>query len=402
MTTSKTQRLRATVSLLAMSAALAALAPAASASPGAHGPNGEHLDGPVAVKVDGLARLPDGSVQVPVPAQRRMGVRTRFIPLGDAAGAVQLPGRVVMDPNAGGRVQTVQGGRVEPGPQGLPEAGRAVRRGEVLAYVRYHGDPYAHANQAAALSELSANRRLAEQRVQRLRSLEGSVPRKDIEAAEAELASLQAREKAVGGSLTTAEALVAPVDGVIASAAVVAGQVVEPRDVLYEIVDPRRVMVEALTADATLADRITGAQLREVPGLTLKLSGAGRSLRDGLLPLTFRADLAAARPAGKVGKIGKDGATPTTPTVLPLAVGQTLSVIVTTDTRLKGYVLPAQAIVRNPANEPIVWIKSGPERYIPQPVQYQALDSTTVVVTQGLGEANRVVVRGAPLIAQIR
>ena len=400
MTTSKTQRgLRATVSLLAMSAAMAALAPPASASPGAHGPNGEHLDGPVAVKVDGLARLPDGSVQVPVPAQRRMGVQTRFVPLGDAAGAVLLPGRVVMDPNAGGRVQTVQGGRVEPGPQGLPEAGRAVRRGEVLAYVRYHGDPYAHANQAAALSELRANRRLAEQRVQRLRSLEGSVPRKDIETAEAELASLQAREKAVGGSLTTAEALVAPVDGVIASAAVVAGQVVEPRDVLYEIVDPRRVMVEALTADATLAERITGAQLREVPGLTLKLSGAGRSLRDGLLPLTFRADLAAARPADKVGK---GGATPMTPATLPLAVGQTLSVIVTTDTKLKGYVLPAQAIVRNPANEPIVWIKSGPERYIPQPVQYQALDSTTVVVTQGLGEANRVVVRGAPLIAQIR
>lgn len=70
--------------------------------------------------------------------------------------------------------------------------------------------------------------------------------------------------------------------------------------------------------------------------------------------------------------------------------------------RTKGYVLPAQAVVRNSANEPIIWIKSGAERYIPQPVQFRALDAATVVVTQGLGEDNRVVVQGASLIAQIR
>ena len=45
---------------------------------------------------------------------------------------------------------------------------------------------------------------------------------------------------------------------------------------------------------------------------------------------------------------------------------------------------------------------SGAERFIPQPVQYRALDAATVVVTQGLGADNRVVVQGAPLIAQIR
>jgi cobalt-zinc-cadmium efflux system membrane fusion protein len=371
--------------LLALSLAL--IGSPALAAPGAHGPNGEHLDGPTSVTVDGLARLPDGSVQVPVPAQRRMGVETRFVPLTDAAGAQLLAGRVIMDPNAGGRVQTVQGGRVEAGPKGLPEAGRKVRRGEVLAYVRYHGDAYAQANQAAALSELQANRGLAAQRVQRLKALEGSVPRKEIEAAEAELASLKARERAVGASVSAPEALIAPVDGVIASANVVAGQVVEPRDVLFEIVDPRRMLVEATTADPTLAAHITGAQLREVPGLTLRLTGVGHALRDGVLPLTFRAEL----PKG-----AKEGQ------ALPLAVGQTLNVIASTDTGLKGYVVPAQAVVRNTSNEPIVWIKSGPERYIPQPVQYRPLDSTRVVVTHGLGDANRVVVQGASLIAQIR
>ena len=53
-----------------------AFAASAQAAPGAHGPNGEHLDAPVSVRPSGLMRLPDGSVNVPVQAQRRLGVRT--------------------------------------------------------------------------------------------------------------------------------------------------------------------------------------------------------------------------------------------------------------------------------------------------------------------------------------
>ena len=70
--------------------------------------------------------------------------------------------------------------------------------------------------------------------------------------------------------------------------------------------------------------------------------------------------------------------------------------------RTRGYVLPNESVVRNAANEPIVWIKSGAERFIAQPVRLQALDASTVVITQGLGADNRVVVQGAALIAQIR
>ena len=87
---------------------------------------------------------------------------------------------------------------------------------------------------------------------------------------------------------------------------------------------------------------------------------------------------------------------------LPLAIGQPVTVVAQSKERIKGVVLPAQAVVRNPSNEPIVWIKSGAERFIPQPVQFRPLDASTVVVTQGLSADNRVVVQGAPLIAQIR
>jgi hypothetical protein len=115
--------------------------------------------------------------------------------------------------------------------------------------------------------------------------------------------------------------------------------------------------------------------------VNLKLVGAARALRDGVLPLTFQVQ-------------ASDGDM--------LALGQPVMVNAALKARRKGIVLPAEAIVRSPSNESVVWIKSGAERYVPQPVQVQPLDAQTVLVTQGLAPDNRVVVRGAALVAQIR
>jgi hypothetical protein len=354
------------------------------AGPGSHGPGGEHLDSASAGNSSGLARLPDGSVNVPMASQRIMGLRTRIAPESEAAATIELPGRVVMDPNASGRVQAVHGGRVEAAANGLPVPGQKVQRGQVLAYVRHHAEPYARANQQAELAALKASRTIAEQRVKRLESLEGTVPRKEIEAAHAELTSLTQRERSIGQSLGARESLVAAVSGVIARADATLGQVVNGGDIVFEVVDPARVLVEASTVDVALAQRMGAATLAGVTGVKLRFVGAARSLRDGALPLTFRAQT---EPPG--------GA-------LPLVVGQPVTVIATLNERIKGIVLPAQAVVRSPANEPVVWIKVGAERYLPQPVTLRTLDAETVVVTRGLAPGNRVVVQGAPLLAQIR
>lgn len=357
----------------------------AQASPGAHGPNGEHLDTASATpSAAGLSRLPDGSVNVPMLSQRRLAIRTEIALMSEASATTELPAKVIADPNASGLVQTVVGGKIEAGSQGLPFAGKTVRKGEVLAVVAHHAEPLALSGQRAQLAELRGAREIAQKRVERLKGLEGTVPRKEIEAAQTELASLRARESAIGGGLAAKENVVAPVSGVIASANVVLGQVVESKDVLFEITDPAKVMVEATTADPALAANISAATIKATPGVRLELIGAGRSLRDGVLPLTFKA-------------VASDGTQQ-----LPIAIGQPVTVIANSKQSVKGFVLPAQAITRNPANEPVVWIKSGAERYIPQPVQYQALDANRIVVTKGLGDENRVVVQGAALIAQIR
>ena len=135
------------------------------------------------------------------------------------------------------------------------------------------------------------------------------MPRKEIEAAEAEVASLgRTCERRVPAGLVGREALVAPVAGVIASSHVVAGQVVDARELVYEIVDPTRLSVEALTFDPELGANVGGATLaigsERVP---LQFLGAARTLREQALPLHFTAQGAALSQAG--GRPAGQGAT---------------------------------------------------------------------------------------------
>lgn len=354
------------------------------AGPGAHGPNGEHLDAPAtAASPDRLSRLPDGSVFLPMAAQSRLQIRTASVQASAASASLELPARVVVDPNASGQVQALSAGRLQPGPRGLPVAGQAVQRGEVLAHVDHNPTPLETAALQAQLAELRSSRAIAAQRLQRLESLEGTVARKDLEVARAELQGLDARAAAMQAGVGTREALVAPLSGVVAASNARAGQVVEPRDLVFEVVDPRRVLVEATTADPTLGARLGPAALAGLPQVRLEFLGAARTLRDGLLPLSFRA---------------------TTPgdAAVPLAIGQPVTLVAQLRETAQGHVLPADALTRSPSNEPIVWVKVGAERFAPQPVQARALDARTVLVTRGLADAQRVVVQGAALLTQIR
>ncbi len=342
----------------------------------------DHGDGPAATNSNGPQRLPDGSVFLPKPAQRQLGLRTMVAEAGELPRTIELNGRVVMDPNAGGRVQAVVPGRIDPGPRGLPNAGQTVRKGEVLAYVVPSAAPIERSNQAAQLAELRAARDLADKRAARLKELADTVPRKEIEAAESEVASLAQRIAALNGGLNNRDTLVAPVSGVIASTSVVAGQVVDARELVFEIVDPKRLRIEALAFDAAVAADVAGATLA-VGDERVKLSflGAARSLREQALPLSFGAEGAA---------------------LSKLAVGQPVRVFVQTRSQVKGIAVPAASLLKNPANQTIVWVKTAPERFEARTVTSEPLDGVNVAVTSGLQAGDRVATQGATLINQIR
>lgn len=333
------------------------------------------------VELSAAQRQPDGSLLVPKAVQRQLGLRTVPTELAALAATVELNGRVLADPNSGGRVQASQAGRLEAGPKGLPVLGQKVRKGEVLLWLRPVVGSMERGNQRAALAELEAQLAIASAKAARYAQLEGSLPQKDIDAAQFELRALQQRRAAVGASLADAEALLAPVSGVISATHVVTGQVVDARELLLEIIDPARLSVEALAYDAALVDNLTSASV-PLPGgaLALQYVGGGRQLREQALPLLFRVKSPNA----------------------PVAVGQPVKVIAQTARTVQGVALPHAALVRNSAGDRVVWVHVGAERFAPRKVTSQPLDGSSVAVTQGLAAGERVVSVGASLLAQVR
>ncbi len=333
-------------------------------------------------------RQADGGVFLPKLSQRQLGIRTIAVKETNLPKTIELTGRVVADANAGGKVQPTQAGRIEAGPRGLPTLGQTVRKGEVLAVVRASSSAIERANQQSQSTELNSNLDLAKKRLSRLEQLEGTVPAKDIEAARVDVRSLQQRSGAISASVVALETLVAPVSGVISSSNVVAGQVVDAREVLFEIVDPARLSVEASAFDAALLVNIASASASPTAGIDVPLVfvGAGRSLREGAIPVLFRT------------AVHKSGSSANA----ALAVGQPVKVLVQTKEQVKGFAVPAGAVVKNASNQDTVWVHTSAELFVPRATRVVPLDGATVSVVDGLKAGDRVVTQGAPLVNQVR
>ncbi len=332
--------------------------------------------------MDAPRRQPDGSVFVPKPTQRLLGVRTTMAERAEAPVAVQIVGQVIADPNASGRVQSPQAGRLEPPEAGFPTLGSRVERGQVLAWIVPVLAAQERSGVQASLAELDAQIGIAQARVQRLSGLAGSVSAREISEARAELDGLRQRRAAVEGGLNGREAVRASASGVLSVVNAVAGQIVDAREPLFEVVDPARLWVEAVAFDASLVAEVAGASAVTTGGQPLALSfvGRGLALRQQAVPLQFRIEQV---PPG-------------------LSVGTPVTVTVQTPRRAGGIVLPSEAVVRSPEGSQIVFEMPGAERFVPRPVRVQPLDGRTVLVTAGLDRGARVVTQAAGLIAQVR
>ncbi|MBW6399304.1 efflux RND transporter periplasmic adaptor subunit [Roseomonas sp. HJA6] len=327
-------------------------------------------------------RLQDGAIFVPKPSQRLLGLRTLLTENGEASAALRMVGTLVPDPNASGRVQASQSGRLEPGDTGFPTLGQRVERGQVLAYVT---PTYSAAERGSLIqnaAELDAQITILEARVRRLTSLRGTVAEREIQDAQAELAGARQRRTAIQPALSGREALVAPVSGIVSTVRGAVGQLVDSATTVVEIVDPSRLWVEALAFDRAVLERITGANATLPDGRVLDLvfMGRGLTVRQQAVPVNFRVD--------------------DPPPDAPIGI----SVLVTLRTAraVRGIVLPADAVVRSAEGPPVVFEHATAERFAPRQVRVQPLDGTRVVVTAGLEAGQRVVVQGAALIAQVR
>lgn len=333
-------------------------------------------------------RLSDGSLFVPKIVQRQLALRTQLTEQAELPNTIELNGKIIADPNAGGRVQASQPGRLEAGPTGLPSLGQRVSKGQVLAYLRPVMSSLDRGNSQSILADIDSQLSIAERKVQRYEQLSEALPKATVEAARFDYEALKKRKAAVEASLSKSEALIAPVSGIISVANAVTGQVFDAKETLFEIIDPNRLMVEALAYDPILTTDIanaTGAWHASAandvaPSLALTFVGGGQQMREQAIPLLFRVS-------------GKSTA---------VAVGQTIKVIIQTKRLTTGFAVPNSAVTKLTGGESAVWVHTEAERFVQRKVVAQSLDAQRVAIVSGLKEDERVVIAGASLLAQVK
>jgi membrane fusion protein, heavy metal efflux system len=329
---------------------------------------------------DMAQRLPDGVVFVPKPTQRVLAIRTLFTAEENHPGTVELPARVIPDPNASGFVQSSMGGRLMPPAGGFPRLGTRVEAGQVLAQVIPVVGAADLTSQEAQLREVEQEISLIETRLKRYTKLKDVVAESAVEDAEIELAGLKARREVLGSVTAAPEKLVASVSGVIAAVNAVAGQIAEPSTVIFQIIDPTRYWVEALSYQAL---PITGAgEGRLSDGRVLKVSyrGTGLADRNQAVPVQFEIEGEAEM----------------------LRAGQLLTVLAQTEAERKGIAVPRTAVIRGSNGQPIVYDHISAENFRPREVRVEPLDGERVLIVSGVGAGSRIVSQGAELLNQIR
>ena len=333
---------------------------------------------------DRPVRAADGSVILPKPSQRLLGVRTMIGAEGTGAAASRLQAQVIPDPARFARLATARGGRVLAGGGGFPRPGQPVAAGQVLFQLQPALSAAEAASTAAEVRSLDREVRLAEQELRRLEQLRGIVARAEIERARTNLAGLRAQRGAAAGPVQSVEAVRAPISGTVSTINTAIGAVAEPGSQLAEIVGNGGWLIEArgLAPGQRLAGTRAVGVTADGRRFGLRLVGRSPQLVEGADRFLFAvADGAGALRGGEAI------------TVEAVLVGSAVQL---------GVVLPADAITRGESGQTLAWVKPTALRFVPRPVRTQPLPGGRVLVLGGLQPGERVVTQAAGLLGQIR
>lgn len=201
-----------------------------------------------------------------------------------------------------------------------------------------------------------------------------------LDEARLELQGLRDRRAALDKARREPEALIAPVDGIVADGTVVAGQIAPSNMVVFHIVDPAKLWIEALSFSALAGAKSATARTAEGRTLTLNYRGSGFADRNQSVPIHFAIE---GDTAG-------------------LRVGQFLLVLAGTDEENKGMAVSRSAVVRNANGQDIIYEHVTAERFQPRPVRIEPLDGERVLIATGINPGARVVTQGAELLDQVR
>lgn len=337
--------------------------------------------GPTVVR-DVAQRLADGRVFAPKATQRILAIRTLAATEDAHRRSLELPGRVIPDPNASGFVQTAIGGRLSAPPGGFPPLGARVEAGQVLAIVAPSLAAIDQSSLRQTQAELDQEIAIMVRQVERFRKLSGagSVSATQLEESEIILTGLRERRAALDEMKLVAEELVAPISGVVALANASPGLIAESNTVVFHIIDPARLWIEALSYGGEVVGQT--ASVADTAGGLIPLSFVGAGFADGsqAQPVHFAIDDAQGR----------------------MRLGQMVTVVAETELAVTGIAAPRDAVIRGANGEDIVYVHTDPEVFAPRAVRTEPLDATRVLIVAGVASGDRLVTQGAELLNQLR
>lgn len=330
------------------------------------------------------SRRPDGSLFVPKPTQRLLGIRTRIVAVEHKVRTARFNGRIVANPNRSGIVQSTLQGRYQPPEGGVPHLGLRVKAGDLLGRVAPAFQSIDTSDMAQTRGSLDQDIALNRRKLQRQEELlaKNVVARASVEDIRIQLEGLEKRRRELLAAKVRPEDLRAPVDGVIAATRVIAGQVVGPSDQLFQIIDPSSLLVEALVFDQLNPDTVdhATAALGSQEVIALRFLGRSRALQQQYTILQFEIVQAP----------------------VPLSAGMPVTVSAATGERVRGIVLPRAALAQATNGQIVVFDHKEPEVFVPRAVRFEDFDGENVVVTGGISSGDKIVVRNAPLLNQVR
>ena len=327
-------------------------------------------------------RLTDGALFVPKPTQRLLAIRTDVTTSALHRRTIELPGRIIPDPNASGYVQASAGGRLSAPAGGFPRLGTRVNKGDVLAYVTPPLQAIDMSDMRQRQGELDQQISIVERRIARYVTLvqRGAVTQVQLDESRLELQGLKDRRSALDRARVEPEALVAPVSGIIAEMTAIAGQMAQTNTVLFQIVEPTRLWVEALSFDTLTGTQSALAKTSGGRSLALVYQGAGFADRNQAIPVQF--------------KIEDDTG--------GLRAGQFVTVLAATSDEREGIAVPRASVVRTQTGQDLAFEHASAERFVPRSVRIEPLDGEHVLIITGLTAGARIVTQGAELLDQVR
>jgi RND family efflux transporter MFP subunit len=301
-------------------------------------------------------------------------------------------------------VAPVSGQLVAPSGEALPQPGKRVEAGQLLALLKPNFSEAA-ARVAEASGEFNSAKAALDQseaaytRTKKLAAEQAKSPR-ELQEAELAYQSAKARYAAAAGLLATFKQagggsspdapllmeLRAPIAGVLNSMAAGPGEVVSADQTLFTVLNPESVWIEARIPEASVARLSTGKdaaiQVPGQPGQFRAVTGEGRGK---LVSLGLEVDLAT-RTVPLIYEVNNSDGT--------LRVGQSVDLLVETARAEDTLAIPGVAIVEEDGR-PIVFVQVAGETFEKRDVTLGIRDGNWVQVLSGIVEGERVVTKGA-------